>query len=78
MKLGSFQVLDISALYGAYFENDHGVGFYIIGIGVDIIEHEIIVEVQYADDPENTAGLPWSSLADFELQLRPHRRPVGC
>lgn len=77
MKLSSFQVLDISALYGAYFENDNGAGFYIIGIGVNIIEHEIIVEVQYADDPDNTAALPWSALADFELQLRPHRHPVS-
>ena len=77
MKLSSFQVLDISALYGAYFENDNGAGFYIIGIGVNIIEHEIIVEVQYADNPDETAGLPWAALADFELQFRPHRQLPG-
>lgn len=78
MRLSNFQVLDISCLYGAYFENTNGAGFYIIGIGVNIIEHEIYVEIQSAEDPDDTAALPWSAIEDWELQLRPHRHPVGC
>ena len=75
MKLSNYQVLDISCLYGAYFENENGTGFYIVGIGVSPADHEIIVELQSADDPGNVVGVMWSTLKDFEVQFRPHRRP---
>jgi len=75
MKLANLQVLDISCLYGAYIENTNGAPFYIVSIGVDIVNHEIYVELQEADEPDNTAAVPWATIQDWEVQLRPHRHP---
>lgn len=75
MKLAPLQVLDVSSLYGAYIENENGAPFYIVSVGVDIAGHEIFVELQDADAPENTAALPWETIRNWEVQLRPHRHP---
>ena len=78
MKLSGPQFLDISVLNGALVRNTNGAEFFIIGISFSPAEHEIYIDLQDAEDPDNTLGVAWSAIADWELQLRAHRHPAGC
>lgn len=78
MKPVDFQAPDITCLLGAYVTNTHGAEFYIVGLGVDLASHEILVELQSADNPDNTCRITWPYLADWGIQLRPRRYFPGC
>lgn len=77
MRVNSFQVLDINCLIGALVTNANGAEFFIVGLGVDLANHEILVEVQSAEDPERTNGVYWHMIGDWEIQLRPRRYEPG-
>ena len=71
MKLSNFQGLDINALKGALLTNTNGAEFWIIGIGVDLKEHIILIHLQIAGSESEHSAVPWETIKDWEIQLRP-------
>jgi len=64
MKLDSTQSFDINILKGALLTNPNGAEFFITGVGVDIANHEILIDLEGGD------SLEWSTLKDWSIQFQ--------
>jgi hypothetical protein len=64
MKLDGPQFLPISVLKGALVTNPNGAEFYITGVSVDIVNHEICIEL------EGGGSVEWSTLRDWSIQFQ--------
>ena len=63
MKLDSNQSFDIKILKGALLTNPNGEEFVICGVGVDVANHEILIDL------EDNASVEWSTLKDWSIQF---------
>ena len=68
MKISSNNSFDINVLKGALVTNPNGGEFYITGIGVDIANHEILIDL------DDASAVYWSTLKDWfiQFQLKPN------
>ena len=64
MKLDPNQSFDINVLKGALLTNPNGAEFVICGIGVDVANHEILIDL------EDGNSLEWSTLKDWSIQFQ--------
>ena len=64
MKLDTNQSFDINILKGALLTNPNGAEFFIAGVGVDIANHEILIDLEGGD------SLEWSTLKDWSIQFQ--------
>lgn len=72
MKLDGPQSLPISVLKGALVTNPNGAEFYITGVSVDIVNHEICIELEEAVNAAypGKETVEWSTLKDWSIQFQ--------
>ena len=64
MQLDPNQSFDINILKGALLTNPNGAEFIIAGVGVDIANHEILIDL------EDGNSLEWATLKDWSIQFQ--------
>ena len=64
MKISSHNSFDINILKGALLTNPSGTEFYITGVGVDIANHEILIDL------DDASAVEWSTLKDWSIQFQ--------
>ena len=63
MKLDGPQSFDINVLKGALVTNPDGGEFTICGVGVDIANHRILIDL------DDEGSVEWSTLKDWSIQF---------
>ncbi len=71
MKLDDIQSLPISVLKGALVTNPNDAEFLITCVSVDILRHEVQIELKDLAVPEfdRKVTVEWSTLKDWSIQL---------
>ena len=64
MKLDPNQCFDVNILKGALLTNPSVTEFYITGVGVDIANHEILIDL------DDASAVEWSTLKDWSIQFQ--------